>query len=65
MKKLRFKLKELRVMKGLTQNEVAKKAGVRQATISDLETGKSERITFDLLLALSDILDTPPGKFFV
>lgn len=49
----KLKLREVREGRGLTQEELAVKAGVRQATISDLETGKSQRISFALLGALA------------
>ena len=47
---------------GLTQAELAERVGVRQATISDLETGKSTRIDFDLLDRLCDVLGVEPGE---
>lgn len=46
---LRFRLRELRERAGLSQDELAEKAGTHQSTIWRLETGASRRIDFDLL----------------
>ena len=41
-RKIKFcnRIHELRILKGLTQTELAKKAGTTQNTISSLETGQ-------------------------
>ena len=56
MTPLVLNLKPHRERAGLTQTELAKAAGVRQATISDLETGKSRRVELDLLKRLAKVL---------
>jgi transcriptional regulator with XRE-family HTH domain len=61
MMTLTLKLKELRERKGLSQAQLAKTVGVRQATISDLETGKSRRIELDLLEKLAKALGVKPA----
>lgn len=61
MMTLTLKLKEYRERKDLSQAQLAKVIGVRQATISDLETGKSRRIEFDLLEKLAQALGVKPG----
>jgi transcriptional regulator with XRE-family HTH domain len=48
----------------LTQAELAKAAGVRQATISDLETGKSRRVELDLLDRLAKVLGVKAPALF-
>lgn len=59
---IQLTLKELRERAGLTQTQLANRVGVRQATISDLETGKSARIDFALLDRLCDVLGTTPNE---
>lgn len=59
---IQLTLRALREKAGLTQVELAERVGVRQATISDLETGKSTRIEFDLLDKLCEALGCDPGK---
>lgn len=61
MTPVRIKLREARETAGLTQVELAKAVGVRQATISALETGASTRIEFELLDRLCKVLKVKPG----
>ena len=52
-----MRLKELRLMNGLTQKQIAEKLNVRQNTYSQYENGNRE-IPLQSLIALSDIYDT-------
>jgi transcriptional regulator with XRE-family HTH domain len=61
MMTLTLKLKEYRERQGLSQAQLAKAVGVRQATISGLETGKSRRIELDLLENLARALRVKPA----
>lgn len=56
MTPVRIRLKEIRESKGLTQAELADKAGVRRATVSDIETGKTTRIDLDTMEKLANAL---------
>jgi transcriptional regulator with XRE-family HTH domain len=49
----------------MTQAELAKAVGVRQATISDLETGKSRWVDLDLLEQLAKALGVKPVALLV
>ncbi len=62
MTSVQLALKALREAKGLTQQQLAEAVGVRQATISDLETGKSRRIELDLIERLAKALRVKPGE---
>ncbi len=53
---LRIRLKEVRESRSLTQVELAAASGVRRATISDIETGKTSAIDFDVLEKLATAL---------
>ncbi len=55
-----IRLREWREKRGLTQEELAEMVGTRQATISGLETGQTQRIEFDLLQRLADALRCKP-----
>jgi transcriptional regulator with XRE-family HTH domain len=58
---LRLNLKDWRAMRGLTQAELAEKAGVTQPTISDIENGVSKSVSFDVLDRLARALTVEPG----
>lgn len=62
---IRLTLKEAREAAGITQAELAARVGVRQATISDLETGKSGRIELELLDRLASAVGVEPGELIV
>jgi transcriptional regulator with XRE-family HTH domain len=59
---IRITLRDAREAAGLTQAELADRAGVRQATISDIETGKSTRIDLPILDAICDVLGVEPRE---
>lgn len=54
-------LREARETAGLSQMQLADKANVRQATISELETGKTRRVDLDVLDRLCAALELEPG----
>jgi len=57
---MRNKIKELRQKQGFTQDELAKKVGVRRETIVFLEQGKynpSLKLAYDVAKALNTKLD--------
>jgi transcriptional regulator with XRE-family HTH domain len=62
MTPIRLTLKQAREVAGLTQAELANAVGVRQATISDLETGKSGRIDLELIDRLCEVLRIEPAE---
>jgi transcriptional regulator with XRE-family HTH domain len=62
MTPLRLRLRELRDTLGLSQQALAAAAGVRQATVSDLESGKAQAVSFRVLEQLADALGVEPGE---
>ena len=67
-----YKLEDILQKRGLSQRQLSELTGIRQATISNLATGKSQLINKDILFALmfalritdiSDIIDIklPPA----
>ena len=62
MSPLRLRVKELREAKGLSQQALGELAGVRQATISEIESGKKQRVDLGILERLASALDVEPGR---
>ena len=62
MTPLRFRLREARKEQDLTQLELAEKAGVRQAAISLLESGKATRVDLAMLERLANALGVEPAQ---
>ncbi len=62
MSPVRFRLRDLRAARGLTQEALAELAGVRQATISQIERGATSRIDLDVLERLAAALGVQPGE---
>jgi transcriptional regulator with XRE-family HTH domain len=59
------RVRELREAAGLSQQALGDFAGVRQATISELESGKRRRLDFVILERLADALGVEPGELLV
>ena len=55
---LAAKLKELRLRKGKSLQDLADEIGASKAHVWDLETGRSKNPTIELLVKLSQALDT-------
>ena len=53
-------LATIRKRKLLSQRDLASKAGVALSTIYLLEAGKTERVTFKVMRAVSRALEVPP-----
>jgi transcriptional regulator with XRE-family HTH domain len=56
-----LRLRELRQALGLTQTELAARAGVRRATLSRLENDRVGAINLAVLEKLADLLNVEPG----
>ena len=54
------RLKEARKLRGLTQQQLATKAGVKQASISDLERGESKSFRGTTLVSIAQTLKVRP-----
>ena len=61
MSPISIALVKARLSVGLSQNQLAKKAKVRQATISEMEAGKSRRLDLAALDRLCSVLGVEPG----
>lgn len=57
-------LREARVKRGLTQEELADQSGIEQATISNLETGRVQSPAWDTVAKLCRVLKVKPEDVF-
>lgn len=63
---LRFNLALLRAARGrLTQRQVAEATGLSRRTISELETGASQRIEFSTIAKLCELFECTPNELMV
>ncbi len=60
MAPLELHIRDFRLAKGWTQAELAERAKVRTATISDMENGKVQRIDLPVLERLANALGVLP-----
>lgn len=59
-----FRLKEVRELKGMSQEELEKASGISRQTISAIENGKSINVMSDTLVALARALDVKVSHIF-
>lgn len=55
-------IRELRLKKGWTQTELARRAGVKQGVLSYIESGKTKHPRSDTLVAIAGALGVPVEK---
>lgn len=61
---MRFKIRELREARGLTQEELAAKSGISRATLWALESDDTKVTTTKTLMCIADALNVPPESLF-
>ena len=59
-----YKIKELREIRNMTQEELAEKSGISRATISMLENNTTKEVLTSTLRALANALDTSVNDLF-
>lgn len=59
------RLKELRISRGLTQMELAKRAGISFVTINKLENKPSKSVKSDTVAQLCSALNCSVNDFFI
>ena len=65
MSPLRLRVRELREALGLTQAELADRAGVRRATVNRIENARVTAIDLTVLEKIADVLRVEPGFIIV
>lgn len=59
-----YRIKEVRILRRMTQEELSKKSGVSRAIISGLESGSRKETTTKTLLAIAIALGTTVDDLF-
>ena len=57
-------IKKLREDLGWTQSELARKSGVKQGVISDIESGKTKNPRIDTMAAIASALGVPIERLY-
>ncbi len=60
-----LRIRELRRARGWTQTELARRAGIRQATVSRLEGNAVSSVNLEILEKLAAALEVDPGYLLV
>lgn len=53
------RVRQLRELAGLSQSELAQRAGIRRATLNELESGKSDDMKLSMAVQIADVLQVP------
>ena len=61
---MQYRIREIRESKGISQTELADKAGVTRATIWKLETGEDKVTTTKTLLKIAEALEVDAKELF-
>lgn len=59
------RLKEIRIERGLSQEELAEKSGISRATISKIENNEEASISTKTIAKLSEVLGAKPSEIFL
>lgn len=65
MSPISIRIQELREARGWSQSELARRTGIRQASISAIENGQTSGIDFAVLEGLADALGVDAGFLIV
>lgn len=65
MSPINIRIQELREARGWSQSELARRTGIRQASISAIENGQTSGIDFAVLEGLADALGVDAGFLIV
>ena len=61
---MRYRVKEMREAKNMSQEELERKSGISRQTISAIENDKAENVMVGTLVALANALETTVDNLF-
>jgi len=56
-----LRVKELRLARGWSQDELAQRAGITRVTVTRIEGDRNRRLDYDVLEKLADAFEVDPG----
>ena len=62
---LKNRLKEFRESKGMTQEQLAKAAGLSRQTISKIENNEEVSVNVKTIVKIAEIFSVSPGEIFL
>lgn len=62
--KMKFRLKEVRESRGLSQNDLARLCDLTVNTISNYERGTKKQYTHEIIERFCEVLKCTPGELF-
>lgn len=62
---IKNRLKELREISGMSQEELAKKSGISRATLSKIENNEEVNVNTRTIAKLADVFNVKPSEIFL
>ena len=62
---IKNRLKEMRVERGMSQEELSEKSGISRATISKIENDEKAAVNTKTIFKLADVLGVKPSDLFL
>jgi putative transcriptional regulator len=62
---IKNRLKELRELSGMSQEELAKKSGISRTTLSKIENNEEVNVNTRTIAKLADVFNVKPSEIFL
>jgi putative transcriptional regulator len=62
---IKNRLKELREISGMSQEELAKKSGISRATLSKIENNEEVNVNTRTIAKIADVFNVKPSEIFL
>ena len=62
---IKNRLKELREISGMSQEELAKKSGISRTTLSKIENNEEVNVNTRTIAKLADVFNVKPSEIFL
>ena len=62
---IKNRLKELRIERGISQEELAEKSGISRTTLSKIENNEEAAVNTRTIAKLAEVFDVKPSEIFL